>query len=128
MRPNRVRRRRIRVRRVEILRPGRGEEIFPDGPSFGHTNGAQNPSTDVRTDTTRIRAGDIFLGVVPSRHGVSHAHFRVLQIRFSKSHAQIRVKASASATPIVAWIDYEDLVSALRMGLAWHVSEAPFEI
>lgn len=119
---------RIRPRRTRSRRPGRVEILHPVGSPFGHTNGAQNPSTDVRTDTTRIRAGDIFLGVVPSRHGVSHAHFRVLQIRFSKSHAQIRVKASASATPIVAWIDYEDLVSALRMGLAWHVSEAPFEI
>lgn len=119
---------RIRSRRIGSRRPGRVEILHPAGSPFRHTIGAQNQSTDVRTDTTRIRVGDIFLGVVPSRHGVSHAHFRVLEIRFNQTRARIRIKESENAKPLEVWIDPDDLKTAIITGLAWHVSKAPFEI
>ena len=117
---------RIRPRRTRSRRPGRVEILHPVGSPFGHTNGAQNPSTDVRTDTTRIRAGDIFLGVVPSRHGAGNAHFRILELR--RGLARIRIKSHASSRPLEVWVDENDICISIVMRLVHHVSEAPFEI
>lgn len=123
-----MRRRKIDRPRIESLRPGRDENKSPAGSAFGHTTPIPNASTGVRTGTNRIRVGDIFLGVVPARHGVSHAHFRVLEIRFNETKARIRIKVSASAKPSEVWIEVDDLKVAIITGLAWHVTKAPFEI
>lgn len=120
------RRDRIKVRRTESLRPGRAEEIFPAGSSFGHTSPIPNESTGVRTLAKRIQVGDIFAGVVPRRHGAETAHFKIQAI--TPTRFWIKVRSRNDDRPVWAWVLKDDVESSIKTGLVRHVAKAPFEI
>lgn len=118
-------RRRIERRRVESLRPGGDGNKSPTGSPIGHTQVI--PNTDVRTLTKRIQVGDIFSGVVPRRHGVETAHFKIVATPL-RNEILIRIRVAAQTRPSHVWIARDDLELAIKTGLATHVIKAPFEI